>query len=99
MTDRARKRLTKPWLKLLIVSFVGWIATMCLDAFVLDDFHAYGEVPIPGTQTLHMPEGDVNAGEHAVQPREGRRHLLALGLPQARRVLDVGQQQRHRFGR
>src|SRR5258705_3295223 len=35
----------------------------------------------------------------AIEPRDGGRHLLRLGLPQSCGALDVGQQQRHRSGR
>ena len=51
---------------------------------------------------LHRPHPAVagdDVRECAVEPRDGFRHLLGLGLPQPRRALDVGQQQRHRSGR
>ena len=31
-----------------------------LNAFVLDKYDAYGEVPIPGSSSLHLPAGDVD---------------------------------------
>lgn len=33
----------------MIVGGIGFIVMMALNAFVLDEFDAYGEVPIPGT--------------------------------------------------
>jgi Short C-terminal domain len=59
-----RKRLAVASVVLLIVSVVGFGASLILNAFVLDDFDAYGEVPIPGTQTLHLPAGDVKVSFH-----------------------------------
>ncbi|MDT5011701.1 MAG: hypothetical protein QOH57_3318 [Mycobacterium sp.] len=49
---------------LLVVSVVGAIASLVLNAFVLDDYDSYGEVPIPGSSTLHLPEGDVTVSFH-----------------------------------
>ena len=34
----------------------GFVATLVLNAFVLDEYDAYGEVPIPGSTSLHLPE-------------------------------------------
>ena len=34
-------------------------------AFVLDEYNAYGEVPVPGEGTVHLPAGDVNIGFHS----------------------------------
>lgn len=33
-----------------VVSIVGVIAMVAVNAFVLDKFNAYGEVPIPGSR-------------------------------------------------
>jgi hypothetical protein len=59
-----RKRLGIASALLLFASFAAWMLSLFLNAFVLDDFHAYGEVPIPGTRTLHLPEGDVKVSFH-----------------------------------
>jgi hypothetical protein len=61
-----RKRIAIALLVLLIVSGVGLLASIPLNMFVLDEFDAYGEVPIPGTQTLHLPAGDVRITFHSV---------------------------------
>ena len=44
---------------MLVVSIVGFIAWMIVSPFVFDDYDGYGEVPIPGSRTLHLPKGDV----------------------------------------
>lgn len=43
----------------LLGSLVGFIATMVLNAFVFDEYDAYGEVTIPGSDTVYLPEGEV----------------------------------------
>ncbi|MDQ2638137.1 MAG: SHOCT domain-containing protein [Actinomycetota bacterium] len=58
----------------LLVGIAGVIATLVLNAFVLDDYDAYGEVPIPGVGEVHLPEGDVNVSFHTLvtgQPTSG----------------------------
>jgi hypothetical protein len=48
----------------LVVAVVGFIMTIVLNAFVLDKYNAYGEVPIPGTSTLHLPAGEATVSFH-----------------------------------
>lgn len=58
----------------LVVGIAGVIATLVLNAFVLDDYDAYGEVAIPGSGEVHLPEGDVNVSFHTLvtgQPTSG----------------------------
>lgn len=50
----------------MIVSLIGFIATLILNAFVFDEYDAYGEVPIPGSTSLHLPAGDVTVTFHTV---------------------------------
>jgi hypothetical protein len=59
--DRVRTRIARGLLVLLLISFVGLLASILLNLFVLDEFEfdTYGEVPIPGTGTVHLPAGDV----------------------------------------
>ena len=54
------------WISILtlVVSVVGFIATLILNAFVLDRYDAYGEVPIPGSSSLHLPAGEVTVSFH-----------------------------------
>jgi hypothetical protein len=49
---------------MMMVGAVGFVATLMLNAFVLDKYNAYGEVPIPGTGTLHLPAGEVTVSLH-----------------------------------
>jgi hypothetical protein len=50
----------------MVVSIVGFIVTLLLNAFVLDKYNAYGEVPIPGEASLHLPAGDVTITFHTI---------------------------------
>ncbi|MCV7224945.1 SHOCT domain-containing protein [Mycolicibacterium komossense] len=64
------KRRTAPRILLtvaiatMVLSLIGFIATMALNAFVLDKYNAYGEVPIPGTASLHLPAGEATISFH-----------------------------------
>jgi hypothetical protein len=48
----------------MVVAVVGFIATLALNAFVFDEYDAYGEVPIPGSASVHLPAGDVTVSFH-----------------------------------
>jgi hypothetical protein len=48
----------------LVVALVGFIVTLVLSAFVLDEYSAYGEVPIPGSSSLHLPAGEATVSFH-----------------------------------
>src|SRR6185437_10827085 len=50
----------------LVVSVAGFIVTLVLNAFFLDDYDAYGEVQIPGSGDVHLPAGEVTASLHTV---------------------------------
>ncbi|QLL05614.1 SHOCT domain-containing protein [Mycobacterium vicinigordonae] len=50
----------------LIASVAGFIITLVLNAFFLDKYNAYGEVPIPGTGSVHLPAGDANISLHVL---------------------------------
>jgi len=50
----------------MVVSIIGFIATLILNAFVFDEYDAYGEVPIPGSSSLHLPAGEVTVTFHTV---------------------------------
>ncbi len=47
-----------------VLAGIGFVASLILNAFVLDEFDAYGEVPVPGGATLHLPAGEVNISFH-----------------------------------
>jgi hypothetical protein len=84
----------------LVVSFVGFMATLFLNVFVLDEYKSYGEVPIPGSTSLELPAGEMTVSFHtqvAGSPRSG----FAIpdlsfgitptgGLPEPTVVEDIG---------
>ena len=43
----------------MVLGGAGFILMMCLNAFVLDDYDAYGQVPIPGEGRVDLPAGDM----------------------------------------
>jgi Short C-terminal domain len=51
---------------MVVLSVAGFITTMVVNAFFLDDYNAYGEVPIPGSGSVHLPAGEVTASLHTV---------------------------------
>jgi len=48
----------------IVLGIVGFVGTLVLNAFVLDDYDAYGEVPIPGSASLQLPAGEVTVSFH-----------------------------------
>jgi hypothetical protein len=48
----------------LVIGGAGLIAALILNAFVLDDYDAYGEVPVPGSSSLELPAGEVTVSFH-----------------------------------
>jgi hypothetical protein len=48
----------------MVVGAVGFVATLLLNAFVLDKYNAYGEVPVPGSGSLQLPAGEVTVSFH-----------------------------------
>ncbi len=51
---------------LMIVSVGGFIVALVLNAFFLDKYNAYGEVPIPATGSVYLPAGEVTVSLHTV---------------------------------
>jgi Short C-terminal domain len=51
---------------MMIVSVAGFIVALVLNAFFLDKYNADGEVPIPGSGSLHLPRGEVTVSLHAL---------------------------------
>jgi Short C-terminal domain len=64
------KRRTAPRILLavaittMVLSGIGFIVIMILNAFVLDKYNAYGEVPIPGSASMHLPAGEATISFH-----------------------------------
>ena len=68
---------------LLVVSVAGFITSLVLNAFFLDRYNAYGEVPVPGSSSLHLPAGEVTASLHTVvigSPNGGGLPVPSLGV-------------------
>ena len=67
----------------LVVALIGLIVTVLLNAFVLDKYAAYGEVPIPGSSSLHLPAGEATVSFHTQtigSPSGGGLPVPPLGL-------------------
>jgi hypothetical protein len=50
----------------LVVGGAGLVGMLILNAFVLDDYDAYGEVAVPGSASLHLPAGEVTVSFHTM---------------------------------
>ncbi|PJE12216.1 SHOCT domain-containing protein [Mycobacterium sp.] len=50
----------------LVVAVAGFITTLVLNVFFLDDYDAYGEVPIPGSGSVHLPAGQATVSLHTL---------------------------------
>ncbi len=48
----------------MVISLIGFVVTLILNAFVLDKYDAYGEVPIPGSASLQLPAGEATISFH-----------------------------------
>lgn len=49
---------------LMTIGVIGFVVALILNVFVLDRYNAYGEVPIPGTGSVHLPAGEVTVSLH-----------------------------------
>jgi hypothetical protein len=50
----------------MVVAVGGFIVALVLNTFFLDKYDAYGEVPIPGSNGLYLPAGEVTVSFHTV---------------------------------
>ena len=67
MIDRTGSRiLTTIAVLTMVASAIGFVVMLFANAFVLDDYAKYGEVPIPGSSSLQLPAGDVTVTFHTV---------------------------------
>ncbi|WKG01428.1 SHOCT domain-containing protein [Mycolicibacterium sp. HK-90] len=55
----------------LVIGAVGLFVMVFLNAFVLDEYDAYGEVPIPGRASLDLPQGEVTVSLHTMVTGSG----------------------------
>src|SRR5262245_60362928 len=51
---------------MMIASAVGFFVALALNLFFLDKYNDYGEVPIPGSSSLHLPRGEVTVSFHTL---------------------------------
>jgi hypothetical protein len=68
---------------MMVIAVPGFIVTLVLNAFFLDDYDAYGEVPVPGSASLHLPAGEVTVSLHTViigGPNGGGLPVPPLGI-------------------
>lgn len=49
---------------MLVAGAVGLIVSLLMNVFVFDEFDAYGEIPIPGSERIHLPAGEVTINFH-----------------------------------
>jgi hypothetical protein len=67
----------------MVVGSIGFIVLPMLNAFVLDKYDAYGDVPIPGSASLHLPAGKLSVSFHTEVisgPRGGGLPVPKLGI-------------------
>ncbi|BDX31524.1 hypothetical protein TUM20985_20710 [Mycobacterium antarcticum] len=50
----------------MIAAAIGFVVMLILNAFVFDEYDAYGEVPIPGASSVELPAGEVTVTFHTV---------------------------------
>lgn len=63
-TKTVSRILTLSGILMMVIGGVGFIIVMVLNAFVLDEFDAYGEVPIPGSAQVQLPAGQAQISFH-----------------------------------
>jgi hypothetical protein len=67
----------------MVVSVGGFIVALVLIPLFLDNYNAYGEVPIPGTGSLYLPAGEVTVNFHVTvigNPYSGGLPVPPLGV-------------------
>ncbi|WP_099250300.1 SHOCT domain-containing protein [Mycobacterium sp. shizuoka-1] len=63
-TKSVARILTISGIVMMVIGGVGFVIVMVLNAFVLDEFDAYGEVPIPGSGQVQLPAGTAQISFH-----------------------------------
>ncbi|HEY3994677.1 MAG TPA: SHOCT domain-containing protein [Mycobacterium sp.] len=63
---RLAKILLTTAIATMVASVGGFIIALVLNLFFLDKYDAYGEVPVPGSGSLHLPRGEVTISFHTV---------------------------------
>ena len=68
---------------MMVVAVGGFIVSLVLNAFFLDKYNSYGEVPIPGSGSLYLPAGEATISLHTVvisSPNGGGLPVPPLGV-------------------
>lgn len=60
----------------LVIGVLGIIASVMVNALVIADDDAYGEVPIPGSASLELPAGDVDIAYRATTLTVGGKGVM-----------------------
>ncbi|OBB32537.1 hypothetical protein A5792_02260 [Mycolicibacterium peregrinum] len=60
----------------LVIGVLGIIGSVMVNAFVIADDDAYGEVPIPGSASLELPAGDVDIAYRATTLTVGGKGVM-----------------------
>lgn len=50
----------------MVVAVIGFVVSLILNAFVFDEYDAYGEVSIPGSGSIHLPAGEATISFHSI---------------------------------
>ena len=50
----------------MVVSAVGFVVSLILNTFFFDEYDAYGEVSIPGSGSVSLPQGEVIISFHTI---------------------------------
>jgi hypothetical protein len=58
--------LTTVGIATMVLAGIGFVTSLILNAFVFDEYDAYGEVPIPGATSVHLPAGDATVSFHTI---------------------------------
>ncbi|MCP9276608.1 SHOCT domain-containing protein [Mycolicibacterium sp. CAU 1645] len=66
MSRSAPRALTLVGALTAVVAAVGFVVSLILNAFVFDEFDAYGEVSIPGSGSVALPAGEVLISFHTI---------------------------------
>jgi hypothetical protein len=67
----------------MVASTIGFVTAMMLNAFLFDEFNAYGEVSIPGSGTVRLPAGEATVSLHTLVIGKGG------GLPVPKMSIDI----------
>jgi hypothetical protein len=62
------QRIVRGLVVLSFLGILGILASLIVNALVLDDFDKYGDVPVPGSRALRLPAGEADVSFHVQMP-------------------------------